>query len=132
MFGILLGSFLVLSIPTAAQVATAELSGTILDGTGASVANAKVTATNNSTNRVFETVSNATGNYVIQLLPPGEYTVTVEAGGFRKIVQRGIALQINQQANLDFTLQVGQVSEQVEVTAQAPLLESESSSLGTV
>src|SRR5262245_42035357 len=119
---------LAFSISAPAQVATAELSGTVLDGTGASVANAKVTATNNSTNRVFETVTNATGNYVIQLLPPGEYTLTVEAGGFRKIVQRGVALQINQQANLDFTLQVGQVSEQVEVTAQAPLLESESSS----
>src|ERR1051326_6218925 len=114
------------------QVATAELSGAVLDATGAAVANAKVTATNNDTNRAFEAVSNSTGNYVIQLLPPGTYTITVEAPNFRKTVQRGVTLQINQQASLDFTLQVGQVNEQVEVTAQAPLLETESSSLGTV
>jgi len=52
--------------------------------------------------------------------------------GFRKLVQSGLSLQINQQARLDLTLQLGQVSETVEVTAQTPLLESESSSLGTV
>lgn len=120
------------SFPALSQVATAELSGIVLDSTGAVVAGAKVAATNTATNRLFETVSNASGNYVIQLLPPGDYLITVEASGFRKLVQRGLSLQINQQANLDLTLQVGQVSEQVEVTAQAPLLESESSSLGTV
>lgn len=121
-----------LTTPAGAQVATAELSGTVIDASGAAVSNAKVAATNNGTNRVYETVSNPTGTFVIQLLPPGEYTITVEAQGFRKIVQRNVTLQINQQAGLDFTLQVGQVTEQVEVTAQAPLLESESSSLGTV
>ncbi len=74
----------------------------------------------------------ATGKYIITLLPPGDYTVSVEAAGFRKLVQSGITLQINQQAQVDLTLQLGQVSETVEVTGQAPLLESESSSLGTV
>ena len=66
------------------------------------------------------------------MLPPGDYTLSVEAAGFRKLVQSGITLQINQQAHVDLTLQLGQVSETVEVTGQAPLLESESSSLGTV
>jgi len=121
-----------LAMPASAQVASAELSGHVVDASGAAVANAKVTATSSETNRAFETVSSSTGDYVIQLLPPGTYTVTVEAANFRKVVQRGLTLQINQQAGLDFTLQVGQVSEQIEVTAQAPLLETESSSLGTV
>jgi hypothetical protein len=56
----------------------------------------------------------------------------VEASGFRKLVQRGLTLQINQQAELNLTLQVGQIADTVEVTEQAPLLESESSSVGTV
>ncbi|MBS1876535.1 MAG: TonB-dependent receptor [Acidobacteria bacterium] len=119
-------------LPAAAQVASAELSGTVLDATGAAVVAAKVVAVNNGTNRAFETVTNGVGNYIIPLLPPGDYTVAAEAGGFRKLVQKGLTLQINQQAEMNFTLQLGQVSDAVEVTAQAPLLESESSSIGTV
>jgi len=115
-----------------AQVASAELSGTIMDPTGAGVANAKVIATNVATGRAHETVSDAAGSYVIPLLPPGDYEISVEAPGFRKLVQRGITLQVNQQAQVNLTMQIGQVAEAVEVTAQAPLLESESSSLGTV
>ena len=91
-----------------------------------------MTATNVATNIERSTITGSTGNYIVPLLPPGEYVLSVEASGFRKSVQRGISLQINQQAQIDLTLQVGQVSESLEVTAQAPLLQSESSSLGTV
>jgi hypothetical protein len=125
----LLGSF---SFPLAAQVATAEVSGTVFDTTGAAVANAKVTATNVATNVSRDTVSDNSGNYILSFLQPGDYTLTVEAPGFRRLVQTGVALQINQQARVDLTLQLGQVAETLEVTGQAPLLESESSSLGTV
>ncbi len=121
-----------LCVPLSAQVASAELSGTVLDSTGAALPGAKVTATNVGTNVSHDAVSGATGNYVIPLLQPGDYVVTVEASGFKKLVQRGLSLQINQQAQLDLTLQVGQVSEEISVTAQAPMLQSESSSLGTV
>jgi hypothetical protein len=120
------------SRPACSQVASAELSGTISDASGAVVANAKVIATNIATNSAREATSNSTGNYLITLLPPGDYLVTVEAPGFRKLEQRGLTLQINQQASLDLQMQVGQVSETLEVTAQAPLLETESSSIGTV
>ena len=115
-----------------AQVASAELSGTVLDSSGAVVTNANVTATNTSTNVSRKTVSDSSGNYLIPLLPPGTYDLSVEATGFRKLVQSGITLEINQQARLDLTLQVGQVTEVTEVTAQAPLLQSDASSLGTV
>ena len=104
----------------------------MLDSSNAAVAGAKVTATDVSTNLVHPTVSDTSGVYVLTLLPPGDYTITIEAPGFRKLVQTGVALQINQQAKLDFTLQLGQVSETMQVTGQAPLLQSESSSLGTV
>jgi carboxypeptidase family protein len=122
----------VFSLRLSAQVATAELTGTILDSSGAAIGGANIRATNVATNVSRETTSDNTGNYRIPLLPPGDYTVSVEAPGFRKLVQTGITLQINQQARLDLTMQVGQVSETLEVTGQAPLLESESSSLGTV
>lgn len=121
-----------LSIPAVAQVATAELSGSVLDSSGAAVAGAKVTATNVATNLAHETVSDSGGNYILSFLQPGQYTLSAEAGGFRKLVQSGITLQINQQARVNLTLEVGQVAETMEVTGQAPLLESESSSLGTV
>lgn len=120
------------SLSAFGQVASAELSGSVFDATGAIVANARVTATNVATNRVHETTTDNLGNYIIPLLPPGDYVLNVEAAGFRKLVQRGLTLQVNQQAHQDLTLQLGQVSEAVEVTAQAPLLESESSGLGTV
>ena len=121
-----------LCTPSWAQVASAELSGQVFDVSGAAVANAKVIATNSATNSPHETVSDASGNYILTLLPPGDYVLTVEAPGFRKLVQTGLVLQVNQQANLVLTLQLGKVSETLEVTGQAPLLESESSSLGTV
>ena len=130
--GLLLASLLALSSMASAQVATAEISGAILDSTGASVGNAKVIATNTETNVAHQARSDATGHYIITLLPPGDYTLSVEAPGFRKLVQSGISLQINQQARFDLTLQVGQVTEVLDVTAQAPLLQSEASSLGTV
>src|SRR5262245_28717935 len=121
----LIGAF---AAPSSAQVASAELRGSILDSTGAAVGGAKVVALNTQTGVARDTISDATGNYVITLLPPGDYQITAEASGFRKLVQSGITLQINQQARLDLALQLGQVSETVEVTAQAPLLDSDSSS----
>ena len=121
-----------LSIPAAAQVATAELSGSVLDSTGAAVANAKVTATNVATNVAREITTDASGNYILSFLQPGDYRLSVEAPGFRKLVQTGVTLQINQQARVNLTLELGEVSQTLEVTGQAPLLESESSSLGTV
>lgn len=124
--------FCALNAPASAQVASAEISGTILDASGAAVANAKVAVTNTGTNREHTTNSDAAGAYKVQLLQPGDYIVTVEAPGFRRLVRSGISLQVNQQSQLDLTLQLGQTSEVLEVSEQAPLLESESSVLGTV
>ncbi|MGH6959470.1 MAG: carboxypeptidase-like regulatory domain-containing protein, partial [Dongiaceae bacterium] len=120
-------------LPLAAQVSTAELGGTVTDSTGAVVPNAKVTLTNAETNVLVREISTgADGGYVITLVPPGSYMLSAEAAGFRKHVQSGVTLQTNQRVKLDLTLQVGQVTETVEVTAEATLLESQSSSLGRV
>ena len=122
----------VLAFPASAQVSTAEVRGTIFDSTGAAVGNAKVTATNTATNVAHTTMSDAAGGYQLTLLPPGDYQLAVEVTGFRKLVQSGLTLQINQQSRIDLAVQLGQVSETVEVSAQAPLLDADSSSLGTV
>lgn len=115
-----------------AQIATAELSGNVLDASGAAVPNATVTATNVETAIAHKTVSGKNGDYVLTDLPPGNYSLTVEAPGFRKLEQTGVELQVNQQARVDLPLQVGQTAETVSVTGHPPLLESESSSVGTV
>ena len=124
---------LVLNTNLCAQTATAELVGTVTDSSGAGIPKAKVTITSASTNLVIrETESDSTGAYHATLIPPGDYTISVEASGFRKLVQSGIKLETNQRARIDLPLQVGQVSETVEVSATTPLLESQSSSLGAV
>ena len=115
-----------------AQVTSAELIGTIRDASGAVIPNAKVTANNIATDVSHSTVSGNSGDYVLTSLPPGDYTVTVDAPGFRKLVQSGVSLQINQQAEMNLTLQVGQATETVEVTGNPPLLDAQSSTLGTV
>jgi len=116
-----------------AQVATAELVGSVTDSSGAAIPNAKIVITNAATNQtVRELTSDDQGSYIATFIPPGAYTLTVEASGFRKLVQSGVALETNQRARIDLTLQVGQVTETVEVAAAAPLLESQSSSLGSV
>ncbi len=131
-FGI--SSFLIVLFTSSlrGQAGTAELNGNVSDASGAVVVNAKIIAANAETGAARESISSGTGSYVITLLPPGNYNLSVEAPGFRKTVQNNVELQVNQRAEVNFTLQLGQVSETVEVTASAPLLESQSSSLGTV
>jgi Carboxypeptidase regulatory-like domain/TonB dependent receptor len=120
------------TLPALAQTATAELSGNVTDSTGASVANAKITATNPSTGFSREVSTNQSGAYVFTILQPGVYNLAAEAPGFRKTVQNNIELQVNQRAEVNIQMQLGQLTETVEVTGAAPLLEAESSTLGTV
>jgi hypothetical protein len=115
-----------------AQVSSAELSGNVLDSSGAAISGATVQAINVETSIVHTTTSEKGGDYVLTSLPPGNYTLTVEAPGFSKLEQTGIVLQVNQQARVDPILKVGQAAETVSVTGHPPLLESESSSVGTV
>src|SRR5690349_666609 len=82
--------------PMHAQVSTGEIAGAIADASGAAVPNAKVSATNTDTNAVVrETVTSTDGTYTMTLLPPGAYTVSAEAAGFRRTVQTGIELETN-------------------------------------
>ncbi|MGH9672662.1 MAG: carboxypeptidase regulatory-like domain-containing protein, partial [Bryobacteraceae bacterium] len=114
------------------QVATAELSGQVTDASSAAVPNAKVNATNTETGVAREVTSDSGGLYIITLLPPGTYNLAIEAAGFRRTVQNTVTLQVNQRARIDFVMQVGQVNETIEVSAAPALLESQSSSVGSV
>src|SRR5215469_4341186 len=108
-----------------AQVASADLKGSIFDPSKAVVAGARVTLTNVSTRFARSTVSDAAGEYRIALLPPGEYELTVEAQGFAAQYRKGIILTVGQTAVIDFQLQLGTATNEVEVTANAPVIEIE-------
>src|SRR5258708_39452070 len=101
---VLIATIALLSSRCFAQATTAELSGTVEDASGAVVAGAQVIANNIATNIAHSTVSEKNGHYVVGQLPPGDYTITLEAKGFSKLVQTGLTLQVNQHAQIDLTL----------------------------
>jgi Carboxypeptidase regulatory-like domain/TonB dependent receptor len=115
-----------------AQQETATIAGTIRDGSGAIVPGASVTVTNIQTNITARTQAGTDGGYVIPSLRPGDYSVTAESAGFQKTVRTGITLQVAQVARVDVALQAGQISEAVEVVGGTPLLDTLTSSRGSV
>src|SRR5262245_3338188 len=121
-----------MAAPLHAQLGTGTISGTIFDQTGAVLPGPNVTATNTGTGFVRVTVASETGDYRLAGLQPGTYDLRVEFSGFRRFVQSGITLQVDQNARIDVRLQVGLTTESIAVTAQAPLLQSEQSSVGAV
>src|SRR3989441_5755438 len=118
--------------PLLAQNDTARIVGTITDRSGALVSGAAVAAVNMQTNARTEVTSQDDGTFVITPLRIGSYTVEVTAQGFRKFLRSGIILEVNQVARIDAQLDLGNISEVVEVKAGAPLIETETSSLGQV
>ena len=115
-----------------AQVESGKIVGTVKDASGAVVPNAAVTITETQTNLRARTKTDNDGEYVVTELKSGEYTVEVERAGFKKALQTAFKLDVNQVVRVDITLEVGSISEQVVITAAAPLIESETSSLGQV
>jgi hypothetical protein len=114
------------------QQVTAAVTGKVTDPTGAAVPGAKVTATDTERGTEWPTISNAEGIYNLPRLPVGTYNVKVESQGFQTAQQSNIRLQLNDVARLDFQLQVGSISQSVEVTSAAPLLQTQSTQLGQV
>jgi outer membrane receptor protein involved in Fe transport len=128
---LLFGLVTVLILPSFGQTA-GEISGVITDSSGAVLVGAKITVTNPQTNFTRDVTSNTTGNYVFPSLPPGLYNVRAEKQGFQSELRNSIELQVQQTARIDFKLNVGSVTETVEVTGGAPLLNTENATLGTV
>jgi carboxypeptidase family protein len=114
-----------------AQV-TAQISGTVKDASGAVLPGVEVTATQTATGLVRTAVSNETGSYILSNLPVGPYKLEAALAGFRTFVQTGIVLQVDANPVLNITLEVGQVSETVEVQADAALVETRSTGISQV
>ena len=115
------------ALPTWGQnTNTGEIKGIVTDASGAVIANATVTITDILTGVVTKSTSNGTGFYDVPSLLPGEYTIGVTAPGFKDFLRRGVVLQV-EVIDVDAKLQVGASTEQVVVTADVPLLETETS-----
>jgi len=111
---------------------TATIAGAVTDPSGAVVAGAKVTVVNVNTSFVYNSVTTAEGTYYIPNLNPGTYRLTIEAAGFRSHVRDGVLLRTEERPRIDVQLEVGTVSESVQVTGAPPLLETETSASGQV
>jgi hypothetical protein len=113
-----------------AQAVTASLVGTITDSSGAVVPGAKVTITEVNTGLSRRMETNASGNYSFPALEPGTYRVSVEQAGFRTAVKEGVDLLVNTTVRADLVLQPGAVTEQITVTAEVPILQTDRADTG--
>src|SRR5437016_11680762 len=114
-----------------AQSTTATLSGTVVDANGAAVAGASVTLSNTATGFERKVTTNGEGSFTIPLLPPSNYTLTVDREGFATAQVQNVILNVNDSRLLQITLKVGQVKTEVVITTEPPLI-SDSPAVGTV
>ncbi len=124
---LLLGTIIATS---SAQTITGTITGTITDPTGAVITGAKITATNTQTGVRTTTVSNESGAYVLPFLAIGRYSVTVEARGFKTANIQPFGLEVAQTARVDVRMQVGEISQTVDVTDVAPVLQTDTTHTG--
>jgi len=116
----------------AAQTPTATVVGRIVDSSNAAIAGAAVRVRNVNTNEIRTAQSQFDGEYTVSSLSPGVYEVTIEKAGFKQLRESSLELQVDQTARLDARLEVGVVTQSVEVTADVPLLNTETATRGDV
>jgi len=115
--------------PCLAQFTTANLGGVVVDATGASIPQAKVTVLNQHTGYTRTDMTAADGAFSFPALPVGTYRLTVEQTGFSTYVQEGITLTVNQVANQKVTLQAGSTTQEITVSADAAMVNSQSATI---
>src|ERR1700687_2651755 len=115
-----------------AQSTGGRILGRVADSSGAVLANVKVTATNEATGIARDTKTNASGDYVFPEVPVGTYTLSFDLSGFKTNVRKSVALDLNQVINLNISMQVGASKEVIEVTSEAPLVDTTTTQLGAV
>ncbi|MGH9800689.1 MAG: carboxypeptidase regulatory-like domain-containing protein, partial [Blastocatellia bacterium] len=113
------------------QAVYGSVFGSVTDQNGGAVAKAKVTITNTGTNTSETTETNTSGNYSVTRLIPGSYKVKVEAQGFKSSVVDGVVVNVDTSSKTDIALQTGAVSEEVTITAEAPLLKTDRADVAT-
>src|SRR5215510_5489695 len=132
--GLLLAALMALFASAVAlgQTPTATLSGVVKDASGALVPNVKITAKNASTGATRDTMTDSEGRYSLTNLGPGQYEVRAERAGFKTAAQSGVILTVGGAAVLDMIVQIGEVSEVVEVKQEEPLIEPTKAELSRV
>ncbi|HXT62449.1 MAG TPA: carboxypeptidase-like regulatory domain-containing protein, partial [Pyrinomonadaceae bacterium] len=125
------GVILLLAL-TAFGQSTATLQGSVTDPKGSVVPNATVTARNEATSVERTAQTDSDGNFSIASLPAGTYTIEVQAQGFKRDLVQHFAIEVGRTIQRNFQLEVGDVSENITVTADAPVIESATTSVGTV
>jgi hypothetical protein len=130
-FAVSLLWLLLVSLPCLAQT-FGEITGTVTDPTGAAVQGSRITVRNTATNQVRQAVSNDAGNWTVPFLAPGVYDLEASVQGFKLATRKGLVLQVGDTARVNFSLEVGAVTESIEVSAGAPLLSTENTAVGTV
>jgi hypothetical protein len=118
--------------PAAAQITTGEITGRVTDAQGSAVPGATVTAENPATGLQRTTISSATGDYTVSQLPPGIYTISAELQGFRRVTTSDIEVNVGTRRTLNLQLEIGALTETVEVTTEAALIETTKSEIAGV
>ena len=129
---LVLAAGLLTPTPAVAQTGAASLTGIVTDQSGATVPGATVTATNQATNVAYTAVSNEAGNYTVTSLPVGTYIVKAEVSSFKTAATKPIQMEAMQIVRVDFKLELGALAETVEVSGEAQVLQTESSTVGEV
>jgi hypothetical protein len=129
---VLLVWVIVTPAPIQAQVSGASLSGTVNDTSGAPLVGAKVAIENLATGVSRDTATDASGFYTAPNLLPGTYEIAISAPGFATEVRKGVTLTVGGQSTINFTMRVGAVTEKVEVTEEAPVVQTSSSDISAV
>jgi hypothetical protein len=129
---VVLSLCLICSTLLSAQGSGGRILGRVSDQSGALLSGVKVTATNEATSGTRQTQTNASGDYAFPAVPVGTYTLSFDMGGFKTNIRKGITVDINQVVTFNSTMQIGQAKELVEVTSEAPLVDTTSTQLGAV
>ena len=129
---VVLFAFAIGATPARAQTGAASMTGLITDQSGAAVPGATVTATNQATNVDYTAVTNEAGNYTITSVPVGTYIIKAELASFKTATTKPITVEAKQILRFDFKLEVGGLEQNVEVTGESPVLQTESATVGEV
>ncbi len=119
--------FLLAASPAFAQSDRGTITGTVSDASKAVIPGASVIVTNSETGAHYDTITTETGNYAIGQIPPGVYQLSVELPGFKKYIRQGVTVLVAQTLRIDATLEVGAATDEITISADAPLLRTESS-----
>ena len=129
---LLVALLVVSSVPAFGQIDRGAIVGRIVDQTGAVVPKAVVTITNKATGVVVTPSVDSSGEYQVETLIPGKYSVRVSADGFESILRDDIEIHVQDRLSLDFTLQVGSVKQEITITGGEPILQTETADVGNV